>query len=252
MTNSRGAIFPFQPAKSSPLGFTLLELIISMTVISMVVVVVYSAFSMGVRVWERQELDNEGVRREEVLLRLLDRDFADIVPYNTHWQAAPLSLFVGASQTLFYVTRNGFASQRRDGRALFFGCFFVARDEQGGMGLYLYKVPEPSPDLLAEIRRFTGMSQGMRGSFVLPDQFRNDAVLIVDGLTEASFSFAAEPFTLFAGSPEEELGGIRWDEDALELEDWAEEAPPGRVLLRYQPEGREPRHVLLVPGVGKI
>lgn len=235
-------------------GFTLLELIISMTITAMVVLVVYSAFSMGVRVWERQDQGNEELRREEIMLRLLDHDFAAQVPYNTLWEANALSFAVGGPKTLFYVTRNGFGALRRQGKALFFTCLFVDRDENDANALYLYKVPEPSPDLLREIRGFLGMSTAMRAAYVPPDRIRQDAVLIADGFERLLFSFSADFFEPFAGSPEEVIRQrmITASDDSLDLEEWIEEGLPGQVQLFYQGQDEDDVRLLFLPGRGRV
>ena len=139
MTSFAPASLPHRTEASS--GFTLLELIISLTITAMVVVVVYSAFSLGVRVWERQGQESDAVKRDEIMFRLLDRDVADMAPYVMLLDGASLSLTAGGPTAFFYVTRNGFGALRRQDRALFFTCLFVAEDDDKDLALYLYKVP---------------------------------------------------------------------------------------------------------------
>jgi len=43
-------------------GFTLLELLISMTILAMIVVIIFGAFRVGIRAWEKGEKDL-GVRQ---------------------------------------------------------------------------------------------------------------------------------------------------------------------------------------------
>ena len=249
MTSSAPPILPLTN-NPRPTGFTLLELIISMTIISMVVLVIYSAFAMGSRVWERQGRDTELQRREEVLVRLLLDDAAGLVPYTTLWEGRETFFMAGGPGTLFYVTRNGFGARRRGDAALFFGCLYLDEDDQGDLGIYLLKMPEPNPDLLRAVRGFSTLSEGAMERYTLPDTLRRDAVLILSGLSEAAFSYAADPFLPFHGPPEDALepASTLRDEDDLELGEWTEQQLPGQILLRYALEDAEPRAVLLVPG----
>jgi len=45
-------------------GFTLLELLISLTILSLVTVLIFGAFRMGIRAWEKGERNIDGRQRE--------------------------------------------------------------------------------------------------------------------------------------------------------------------------------------------
>lgn len=62
-------------------GFTLLEIVISMLIISMLVLIVYFVFAVGVNVWRDQEKGTEPVARKEILLRLFKADLSQLVEY---------------------------------------------------------------------------------------------------------------------------------------------------------------------------
>ena len=59
-------------------GFTLLELLISLTIMGLIVVVVFGAFRIGVRAWEKGEKDVETHQRQRVVLNLIKRQLASI------------------------------------------------------------------------------------------------------------------------------------------------------------------------------
>ncbi|WP_158269754.1 type II secretion system protein J [Desulfonatronum sp. SC1] len=237
-------------------GFTLLELIIALTITAMVVVVIYASFALGVRVWERQGSDTEEVRREEAMLRLLERDFAGMAPYTTLWEGASLAFFAGGAKTLFYVTRNGFGALRRQDKALFFVCLFVDQGlkDPEQMGVYLYKVPEPQPGLLREVRRFQASSEAARAVYLPPEALRHQAVRIAEGFDVLDFSFAADTVDPFAGPPGDRPGtqALREPENALELEAWVSKEWPQQVQMLFSREGDEPLRLLLVPGRGAL
>ncbi len=256
MTAQPSTIYHPPSATASPCpGFTLLELVISLTITAMVAVLIYAAFAMGLRVWERQGRDTDVVRREESMLRLLEWDFAGMAPYTTLWEGAPLSFFAGGARTLFYVTRNGFGALRRQDKALFFTCLFVDQglEDSERLGLYLYKVPEPQPELLREMRGFQSSSEAMRAAYVPPEALRTHAVRIAEGFSALDFSFASDTVDPFAGPPGDRIGTRMSDalEDSLELEEWLQKDWPGQVQLQYAREDAEPVRLLLLPGKGR-
>jgi general secretion pathway protein J len=59
-------------------GFTLLELLISMTILAMIVVIVFGAFRVGVRAWEKGENAVEGRQRQRIVLDLIRHQLASV------------------------------------------------------------------------------------------------------------------------------------------------------------------------------
>lgn len=62
-------------------GFTLLELILSIAILSAVLVTIYATLSMGSRTWEKGERDIEKVQRMRVVMDLLSREIKAAYPY---------------------------------------------------------------------------------------------------------------------------------------------------------------------------
>ena len=62
-------------------GFTLLELILSIGILSIVLVTIYATLSMGSRTWEKGERDIEKIQRERVVMNLLNREIKSAFPY---------------------------------------------------------------------------------------------------------------------------------------------------------------------------
>ena len=59
-------------------GFTLLELLISLTIVAVIVVIIFGAFRIGVRAWEKGERDVEVHQRHRIVLDLIKRQLASI------------------------------------------------------------------------------------------------------------------------------------------------------------------------------
>ena len=62
-------------------GFTLLELLISIAILSLVLVMIYGTLSMGSRAWEKGEEDIEKTQRMRVVMNLLSREIKSTFPY---------------------------------------------------------------------------------------------------------------------------------------------------------------------------
>ncbi|MCK5512951.1 MAG: prepilin-type N-terminal cleavage/methylation domain-containing protein, partial [Deltaproteobacteria bacterium] len=76
--------FPLNPARCTlhpEKGFTLLELLVSIAILSMVLVMIYGTLSMGSRAWEKGEEDIEKVQRMRVVMNLLSREIKSTFPY---------------------------------------------------------------------------------------------------------------------------------------------------------------------------
>ncbi len=61
---------------SSENGFTLLELLISTTITGVILVIILSAFSIGIRAWETGERDIEVHQRKQIVLPLVCRQIS--------------------------------------------------------------------------------------------------------------------------------------------------------------------------------
>ncbi|HDQ93383.1 MAG TPA: prepilin-type N-terminal cleavage/methylation domain-containing protein, partial [Synergistetes bacterium] len=61
-------------------GFTLLELIISLTIIAVIVTVIQNGFQLGVRAWEKGESAIEGQQRYRYVLALMARQLGSCHP----------------------------------------------------------------------------------------------------------------------------------------------------------------------------
>lgn len=57
-------------------GFTLLELLISLSILGVIVVIIFGAFRIGVRAWEKGEKDVESRQRQRIVLDLIKRQLA--------------------------------------------------------------------------------------------------------------------------------------------------------------------------------
>ena len=66
--------------ESKTSGFTLLELIISLSILAVVVVIIFGAMRIGIRAWEKGERDVEGQQRKRVVFDLLKNQISSACP----------------------------------------------------------------------------------------------------------------------------------------------------------------------------
>ncbi|PIY26266.1 MAG: hypothetical protein COZ11_03055, partial [Deltaproteobacteria bacterium CG_4_10_14_3_um_filter_51_14] len=64
--------------EGKPAGFTLLEVIISLTITSVMLVIIFGAMRVGVRAWEKGEQDLDERMRNRVVLDMMKRQLASI------------------------------------------------------------------------------------------------------------------------------------------------------------------------------
>lgn len=62
-------------------GFTLLELLLSITILSLILGAIYGTLNMGSRAWEKGERDIDKLQRMRVIMDLLSREIKSTFPY---------------------------------------------------------------------------------------------------------------------------------------------------------------------------
>lgn len=62
-------------------GFTLLELIISLTILTVIVVLTFATIRIGMKAWEKGDEKTEFLYRMKYLVNLLDKEISSILPY---------------------------------------------------------------------------------------------------------------------------------------------------------------------------
>ncbi|MDZ7761344.1 MAG: prepilin-type N-terminal cleavage/methylation domain-containing protein [Desulfovermiculus sp.] len=214
-------------------GFTLLEMIVSMTILSMVVLVVYVAFSMGVDVWKRMQGHKSTEQRRAVAIRLLKEDFRNIRPYTWQGEEGTYAFYTGGPQSVFYVTTNALGTSQGQGRALFFTCLFVHSTPENGLGLYIYKTGVPSRDILDLVRDFRSGGDMHRENYTLPADILDQSVLVLEDLEEGAFWYQAQAYPVFSGVKAEGKASSQEDDSKLLAEsEWVDNDLPGQMSFR--------------------
>ena len=113
-------------------GFTLLELMISLTIVSMIVVAVYAAFNIGTESTRRgtaRALDNQHAR---AALSLLTRQLKSAYPLTLQDEGETFVYFFGAAEELSFISGDGRAEAGGLSKITYF-----LREEDGRVGLWV-------------------------------------------------------------------------------------------------------------------
>ena len=92
------------PEQLGEAGFTLLELLISMTILALIFVAVLGAIRIGTRSWERGEARAEENQRTRTLVESLARDLTMIYPLRVKDQDKDVVVFHGRPDSLEFAT----------------------------------------------------------------------------------------------------------------------------------------------------
>lgn len=85
-------------------GFTLVELVISLTIIGLILVIIFGALRIGVRAWEKGERDVESQQRRRVVLDLVKRQLASTYPYEVKKGNQMSFFFKGENKSVAFVS----------------------------------------------------------------------------------------------------------------------------------------------------
>ncbi len=142
MRNIRSATTWFRQS-SIPSGFTLLELMISLTIIGLVLVLVFGSLRIGARAWEKGERDIEIHQRQRVVLDNIKRQIAsvclrEIKGDDGEGQGNKSLFFRGDNEGMEFMTRIPMVPTTRSGMVY---VKYVVREEDTGekMRLMLYE-----------------------------------------------------------------------------------------------------------------
>jgi len=216
-------------------GFTLVEVVLSLTIMSMVIMVLYQAFAVATRVWSHQQDQGDRLAREQALNNLLRSDFDRLCPYTFNTGKGRGFFFAGGQNAIFYVTTNGFGAREHHRGGLYFTCIYLADADDGGKSFYLYKSSYPEKLLMDALEDFRQLSPEMRVSYQLPVALREKSLLIISGLQRGAFSYDDNDVIPPASSDSDQETAMPEDY-SLSEDSWQEVALPAYVLFTYQVE----------------
>lgn len=212
-------------------GFTLIEVVISLTIMAVVVTILYFAFSIGLSTWQGQSQATDRFRRLEKVTRLLQEDFEAMRPYSFRSEKGELFFNLGQGRYFFYVTTNGLGSQYQpagpDRTGLFFSLLMLVPAPDGThWQLLLYKTPWPEQALFDLFVQVKTMGQAAREMWQADSNWQDKSLVLLSSLREPRLAYQAQapaPFADWRKGPAQELL-VAWDKGSL----------PGAVSLGFQ------------------
>ncbi len=113
-------------------GFTLLELLITITLLGIVVLIVSGALRIGVRAWEKGSEKTAGIQPVRVVLELMKRQLSSALPYEIEQEGETYLLFSGDEKQLQFVGILSLLNQQNPGNVV---VTYRVRDVEEGMML---------------------------------------------------------------------------------------------------------------------
>ena len=117
------------PVASS--GFTLLEMLVGLTLLGVMLILIYASLNVGLRAWDTGEKRVSEASRQRVVQSFLRRELSQLFP--VRWRGIPESkiAFEGAKDDLKFVTMLTLGASAREG-GMQWGHLYVATDETPG------------------------------------------------------------------------------------------------------------------------
>ncbi len=170
-------------------GFTLLELIVTFTILSFVVVMILGGLRLGSASWEKGEERVEAYQKKRIVFDLLSQQMKSSYPYRIKAQKAEADyvVFLGESDSLRFVSAFSLKLKRQEG--LVFVVYKVEEGTSPGKVLKVYEKRVLNKDFLEDTPK--------------DEEF----LTLVDGLSDLKFEYLDE------GEDKEAAGDwyVSWD-----------------------------------------
>ena len=169
-------------------GFTLMELLVSMTVIALLAVTILFSWRVAVSAWGRANQLVEEQRRVAAIHQVLAMQMADMTPV-TPWgrQGNAAVFFQGERQTARFLSRYSLVNRSRSG--LYRIEYQISEGNDGIQRLLLNEIPVRNTDDLREL--LTASEQGPEGVLrrFAPFEETGETRRMLEEITEAHFEY---------------------------------------------------------------
>ena len=209
-------------AGGRPSGFTLIEVVITLTLLGFILLMVFSVFRLGLAAWEKGESAKEKVQTLRVISQMIGRQVKSMVPYRikTRKSEGDYLAFQGKAQSLRFVSALPLKSRRPEG--LVYAIYEFREGGRGGGRLVLYEQRVLNRDFMEE------------------DPKPETGISLFEGISNVRFEYYREE------SPEKnQVGG--W------LEEWnakeEREMPRAVRLILVQGKGKEEFPIVILASI---
>lgn len=106
MRNAEGIRYKAEQERidSSGSGFTLLELVIALTILPLIILIIGNGFRLGMNAWEKGEQETVWTQRFRVLSGLLSQQIKSAYPYIMEVEDEKVAVFEGKEDSILFVT----------------------------------------------------------------------------------------------------------------------------------------------------
>ena len=119
-------------------GFTLLELLISLTILGLIMVMVFGSLRIGVRAWEKGEKDVEIHQRQRIVLDLIKRQIASVCLREIERENQEPFYLKGDKESMEFISRIPMVPGSRSGM-VFVRYMLKEGDEEDRMRLLFHE-----------------------------------------------------------------------------------------------------------------
>lgn len=159
---------------TSSSGFTLIELIISITILAIIVTIIGSTLNIGIRSWEKGEKVTQENQKYGIVLELMKRQLASISTGNIKYDAGGPFYLTGTEKTILFASGSALASPEESG--IVYVQYKVRKTNEGKETLSIFEK--------SFIRMNTG--KGLRR----PDD--SEYLDMIEGVSNIRFSYLKE------------------------------------------------------------
>ena len=195
-------------------GFTLLELLISFTIMGLILVIVFGSLRIGARAWEKGEKDVEMRQRERIVLDLVKRQIASIFVRVVKDKDVRPFFLKGDGESMEFISRIPMVPGNRAGLVY---VKYVVRPEDGGKKRLMFS--EKNTYIIEK---------------VMEDQGEEDFFELIPGAQNIEFEYLRGP----SEDEEESVWQETWDPDS-------DKGVPVAVKIIFQDsKDEDPIHVI--------
>ena len=155
-------------------GFTLVEVVVTLTVLGFILLIIFGAFRLGISAWDRGESTKEEYQRIRILSQLISCQIKSIVPYKIQTKKAEgdYLAFEGKTQSIKFVSALPMKAKQPEG---FTYAIYAFKDNgKGGGRLMLYEQRVLNRDFFEE------------------EPKEKTGLILFDGLSKVSFEYYQE------------------------------------------------------------
>lgn len=152
-------------------GFTLVEVVVSLTLLSFILLILFGAFRLGTSTWERGESITEEYQRVRIVSQLITRQVKSIVPYKLQTKKAEgdYLAFEGKAQSLRFV--SALPVKPRPSEGFVYAIYQFRKNDQQGGRLILYE------------------QRALNRNFFEEEPKEENGVLLMEGISSLLFEY---------------------------------------------------------------